>query len=186
MENKKAQRDIFLTTSVLAVVLLSGIYFSMVSAETPVYNSSTPGPIYTNPAPVVYGPQEATGTGSFPGGSPTSAANSGLGTMPAGSSTSAAANGVYLPSSSDIGLSDRGIKDILTSVLKWLLSIVGVLALIGFVISGIQYILAAGDEKLMETGKKNMMYSIIGIVIVMASLVVVQAIDYALRGYSAF
>jgi len=89
--------------------------------------------------------------------------------------------GVYIPTSSETGLSDMGIKEILTNFLRWLLAIVGIVAMIGFVIAGIQYISAAGDEKRMEAGKKNMTYSIIGIVVALASLVIIRAIDMALR-----
>lgn len=95
-------------------------------------------------------------------------------------------NGLYIPTADETGLSDRPIRDILMNLLEWMLEIVGVIALIGFVISGIQYILAAGDEKLAETAKGNMKYSIMGIVVVLASLVIVQAVDFALRGYGRF
>ncbi|MDO8240642.1 MAG: pilin [Candidatus Moranbacteria bacterium] len=78
-----------------------------------------------------------------------------------------------------------GIKSILKNLLIWLLEIVGVVALIGFVIAGTQYILASGDEKLAEAGKKNMTYAIIGMVVVLSSFVVIKAIDYALRASSS-
>lgn len=79
-----------------------------------------------------------------------------------------------------------GIQQILKNLLVWLLGIVGVIALIGFVISGIQYIVASGSEDQMETAKRNMLYSIIGITVVLASFVIVQAINYALEARSLF
>ncbi len=95
-------------------------------------------------------------------------------------------DGVYIPTSAETGLSDKSIKDILTGILTWMLGIVGVIALIGFVISGAQYILASGNERTIETAKRNMIYSIIGVVVVLAGFVIIQAIDFALRGYSSF
>jgi hypothetical protein len=128
-----------------------------------------PAPTYTSPS---------TNTG-LPVGSTTSSATG----TPIGSSTSGATGtGVYIPTAAETGLSGAGIQAILTNLLRWLLGIVGVVALIGFAISGVQYILAAGNDKIIETAKKNMVNSIIGIVVVLASLVIVQAIDFALRG----
>jgi hypothetical protein len=202
---KKAQQKYFLVTTLAFVFLLSGLFFSVALAvdlppttvipglvaapasqpEVQGPASSTPGPIYTPPA--TYGPQPAPNNGAVINGmSPVNQNNGAVinGMSPVKSNGASAGGGVVIPTTT--GLSDRSIKDILTNLLNWLLMIVGIIALIGFIISGIQYILAAGDEKLMELGKKNMLYSIMGIVVVMASLVVVQAIDYALRAQSMF
>lgn len=88
-------------------------------------------------------------------------------------------SGVNIPT--DTGLPGGTIKGVLTNLLMWLLSIFGILAIISFVISGIQYLMATGDDKSMETAKRNMTYSIIGIVIALSGFIVVQAIDTALR-----
>jgi hypothetical protein len=93
-----------------------------------------------------------------------------------------AAGEVTIPT--DTGLSGRGIKDILTSVLNWMLGIIGTIAIISFAISGFQYFLAAGDEKNMETAKRNLLYSIIGIVVALSGVIIVKAVDTALRGTS--
>jgi hypothetical protein len=95
-------------------------------------------------------------------------------------------SGVYIPTAEETGLSGASIQAILVNLLRWLLGIVGVVALIGFAISGVQYILAAGNDGMIETAKKNMLNSIMGIVIVLASLVIIQAIDYALRAQGSF
>jgi hypothetical protein len=77
-----------------------------------------------------------------------------------------------------------GIAQILANVLGWILGIFGMLALISFIVSGIQYFYAAGDEKRAETAKKNLTYSIIGVVIALSGFVIIRAIDAALQGYS--
>jgi hypothetical protein len=58
---------------------------------------------------------------------------------------SVAADNMKYPST---GLPDSqgGIKPILERLLLWLLSIVGMIAVISFVVSGLQYFISAGDE----------------------------------------
>jgi len=68
------------------------------------------------------------------------------------------------------------VFDLITRVMNWLLSILGILGVIAFVISGTQYLVSAGDEKMAETAKHNMTYAIIGLVIALAGLIVVNAI----------
>lgn len=69
-----------------------------------------------------------------------------------------------------------GLKQIATNTLTLLLSIVGIIAIISLVIGGIMYMTAYGDEKRVETGKKIVTYSIIGIAIALGSLVIVKQI----------
>jgi hypothetical protein len=76
-----------------------------------------------------------------------------------------------------------GIAAILANFLIWLLYIVGMIALISFVVSGIQYFLAAGDEKTMEKAKRNFNYSVIGVVVVLSAFVIIKAVDIMLRGF---
>jgi len=86
-------------------------------------------------------------------------------------------SGVCVPgSSSGIGLSDKSVFDVIATVLNWLLGILGVLGVLAFVISGIQYLLSAGDEDLAKTAKRNMTYAIIGLVVALTGLIVVNAI----------
>lgn len=69
-----------------------------------------------------------------------------------------------------------GLKQIALNVLNLLLSVVGIIAIISLVVGGIMYMTSYGDEKRMETGKKIFTYSIIGVVISLASLVIVRQI----------
>jgi len=68
------------------------------------------------------------------------------------------------------------LATILTNVLNFLLSIVGILAIIMMVIGGLMYFAAAGDEKRAETAKTIVKYAIIGIAVALASLVAVTQI----------
>ncbi len=114
---------------------------------------------------------------------------SGLGNPTADTSAPAAANapmnGIYLPNTG-LPSPGGGIMQILGNLLAWLLGIVGIIAIISFVISGIQYFAAAGEESKMETAKRTMTYSIIGVIVVLASFVIIQAINFALQGNAFF
>lgn len=102
-----------------------------------------------------------------------------------GSAAGLACRGYFCwPSQS--GLSQLSISSIIVRVMNWLLIILGSIAIIAFVISGIQYLTAAGNDERMEAGKKNMQYSIIGVIIALSGLVIVFAIDRALFGTQLF
>lgn len=70
----------------------------------------------------------------------------------------------------------RSAADILLSVLNFLLGIVGVLAIIMLVAGGIMFLGAAGDTNRIGTAKKIVTFALIGIVIALASLVIVRQI----------
>ncbi len=91
-------------------------------------------------------------------------------------------SGIEIPTNT--GLPDAPVRNILENILIWMLQITGIIAIIAFVISGIQYLTAAGNEGQIETAKRNMLYSIIGVVVVLAAFVIIQAIDAALRASS--
>ncbi len=69
------------------------------------------------------------------------------------------------------------LSQIAMNVLTFLLSIVGVLAVIMMVVGGISYLTAAGNEKQADTGKKIVTYAIIGIVVALSSLVLVTQLS---------
>jgi hypothetical protein len=71
---------------------------------------------------------------------------------------------------------------IISNVAFWLLAIFGFVAVIGFIISGIIYLISAGNENMQEQAKRAMIYSITGVVVGLAGLVVIYAVDYFLKG----
>jgi hypothetical protein len=73
------------------------------------------------------------------------------------------------------------LTEIALRVLDFLLGIVGTLAIIMMVVGGIMYLLSAGDEDRMKTGKKMFLYSVIGIAIALASLVIVRQVASLLK-----
>jgi hypothetical protein len=74
------------------------------------------------------------------------------------------------------------LSTIIQNVAKWLLAIFGFIAIIGFVISGIIYLISAGDEDAQERAKRAMIYSITGVIVGLVGLVVIYAVDGFLRG----
>lgn len=102
-------------------------------------------------------------------------------TCPAGYSDTTGA-GVCIPTSS--GLSSASVSYILETFMKWLLGILGFLGVIAFVISGIQYLTSAGDDDSISTAKRNMKYSIIGVVVALSGFIIIQAVTTALSGTS--
>lgn len=77
--------------------------------------------------------------------------------------------GTNLPSSS--------IYTIIRSAMMWLLGLLGFFAVIGFVISGIMYLVAAGDEDAQKRAKKAMYYSITGVIVGLVGLVIIFAVN---------
>lgn len=68
------------------------------------------------------------------------------------------------------------LRDILTNTLNFLLAIIGVLSMIMLVVGGIMYLLSGGDEKRIDTGKKIVVFSLIGLTVALASLILVRQI----------
>lgn len=81
-------------------------------------------------------------------------------------------------------LPEGSIRGIVENVMNWILGIVGVLGVIGFAIAGILYLTAAGDEGKIDTAKKAMLYSIIGVIVALLGLVIIRAASSMLGGTS--
>lgn len=79
------------------------------------------------------------------------------------------------------GLSEKPVYDIVKNLLYWILGVFGLLAIIAFVISGVQYLTSAGDEKGVETAKRNMKWSVVGVIVALSGYVIILAIDAALK-----
>ncbi|KKU53737.1 MAG: hypothetical protein UY41_C0029G0005 [Candidatus Moranbacteria bacterium GW2011_GWE1_49_15] len=68
------------------------------------------------------------------------------------------------------------LTQIAMNLLRFLLSIVGVLSLIMLIIGGGMYVTSAGDEDRIDKGKNIIKYSIIGIIVALSSMVVLKQI----------
>jgi hypothetical protein len=80
------------------------------------------------------------------------------------------------------GLPGGSIFSIIVTIVDWLLALFGILGILGFIISGIMYLLSAGDDKMAEKAKAGLKYSIVGIVVGLSGFIIMQAIAGLLTG----
>lgn len=78
------------------------------------------------------------------------------------------------------------IETILLNLMRWLFGIFGFLAIITFLIAGIQYFMAAGNPDSAKKAKQNLIYSIIGILVALSGFIIITAISNFLNGYNYF
>ena len=74
------------------------------------------------------------------------------------------------------------LTTILSNILKLLLSIVGFLAIITMVVGGIWMLTAVGDDEKYELGKKTATYSIVGLVVALAALMIANQVKNIIGG----
>ena len=86
--------------------------------------------------------------------------------------------------SSQSGLPGGTLTQIITNIMLWGLGLIGIIGIIGFIIAGVLYLTAAGDDKKMESAKKAMTYSIVGVVVALMGWVIIKAVASMLGGTS--
>lgn len=74
------------------------------------------------------------------------------------------------------GLTTNNIGMILVRIMNWVLGILGIGAIISFVIAGILYLTAAGDESKTEKAKGMMTYAIVAVVVALVGYVVINTV----------
>ena len=79
-----------------------------------------------------------------------------------------------------------GVSQIFKNILTWLLGIFATLGIVGFVLSGIFYLLAGADEGNAEKGKAGMTWSIVGVIVGLSGYVIMIAVQNMLGGQAAF
>jgi hypothetical protein len=84
----------------------------------------------------------------------------------------------------DSGLPTGSLSTVISNFTKWLLGIFGFLAIISFVVTGIMYLMSAGDDKQQEKAKSQLQWSIVGVAVGLIGLIVIYAVDSLLRGSS--
>ena len=68
------------------------------------------------------------------------------------------------------------VRVILMKILDFIITLVGIIATIGFVISGFNFIAAGGDSGRADKARKGLMYSIIGVVVAGTALIVIRQV----------
>lgn len=69
-------------------------------------------------------------------------------------------------------LSGVGLK-----IFSFLLSVFGIIAIIGLAVSGVLYLTASGNENQIEKAKRAALYSVLGIIVALAAMVIVKTIS---------
>lgn len=92
--------------------------------------------------------------------------------------------GVTIPSNT--GLPSGTLAGVIQNFTMWLLGIFGFLAIIGFIVSGIMYLTASGNEDQQKKAKRQMYWSITGVIIGLMGYVIIKAVDAWLKGGTTF
>jgi len=88
-------------------------------------------------------------------------------------------NGIATPG----GLAnDATPSEVLARVIRWMLTMVALLAMVAIVWGGMMYILSLGNDQKVETAKKIILYAIIGLIVVIISLVIITTVQTFLIG----
>jgi hypothetical protein len=83
--------------------------------------------------------------------------------------------------SNSANLSTMSFYDIVVTIMKWMLMVITILAVIGFIISGVYFIIGGGSGQA-ETAKNWLKYSITGIIVALVGYIIVQLVDNLLKG----
>lgn len=83
---------------------------------------------------------------------------------------------------SESELPSSSISTIVSGFMTWMLTLLGFIAIIAFVIAGILYLTAAGNDGQIKTAKTAMTWSIVGVVVALVGYVIILAADLLLRG----
>lgn len=73
------------------------------------------------------------------------------------------------------GLPEQDLPELVARIIQWVIGIIGVVLVALFVYGGVVYATSIGNEERVDTGKKIMLYAIIGVVII--------AIAFAISSY---
>jgi uncharacterized membrane protein len=84
------------------------------------------------------------------------------------------------------GLPSSSVFEIISSIMYWLLALVGIIGVIGFAIAGLIYLTAAGDEDRISKAKSALTYSIIGVIVALLGLVALNFAKNLLGAGSEF
>jgi hypothetical protein len=75
------------------------------------------------------------------------------------------------------------LTGLLNGVIDWLLGLAGSLAMIAIIYSGLMYITAGGDTAKAETAKKNLIWAIIGIVLITLAYVIIHEVGQIIGAF---
>jgi hypothetical protein len=78
------------------------------------------------------------------------------------------------------GLPEQDLPELVARIIQWVIGIIGVVLVALFVYGGVVYATSIGNEDRVDTGKKIMLYAIIGVVIIAIAFAVSSYVIQAL------
>jgi len=132
-------------------------------------------------ASVHFSQADTTALPQTPAANPQTPGNSTATTCTNGTATA----GVCFPNNTGLPDPTGGISGIAKNVLNWMLGIFTTIAIIAFVISGLQYLTSTGDEEQLTIAKRNAKWSMVGVLVGLSGYVILQAVQAALTASSS-
>jgi hypothetical protein len=80
---------------------------------------------------------------------------------------------------------DGNIKPLVVKIVNYALTFLGIVAVMMIIYAGIRYVTSAGKQESIDTAKKIILYSLIGIVIILLSYAIVNTVIGAAAGGEA-
>lgn len=77
--------------------------------------------------------------------------------------------------------STNQVEDVVLNIMLWLLRLFTLIAVIGFVVNGLMYIMAGASSGLAEKAKKGVGFAIAGVAIGLAGYIIISQIDTLLQ-----
>jgi len=71
---------------------------------------------------------------------------------------------------------NRSFLDIVAAAGRWIMSILAAISVVMFIVAGIMYVTAAGNEEQVEKAKKIITYAIIGLVIALVGFLITEVV----------
>lgn len=69
---------------------------------------------------------------------------------------------------------DFTVADVIVSIIRYLLSFSAALAVLAIILGGIRYIISGGNQEAVVQAKKIILYSLLGIIVIILSFVIVN------------
>lgn len=82
----------------------------------------------------------------------------------------------------DSGINEKDPLAVILNIMRVLLTLVGIIAVIALIISGVRYILSSGDEGEAKKAKNGILYAMIGLVVIGASILIVNLVINSFGG----
>jgi hypothetical protein len=85
--------------------------------------------------------------------------------------------GIKKVKGSELGLSEKSIKETIEDISKWILGFIAVLSILMIVVGGVWYIISAGDQDQVEDATEMVIFAVVGLVVALLGYAIVVIIS---------